>query len=222
MDGIHDMGGKQGYGPIIFSEKEARGEYDPFPGDASRGWSVTMTASLGVENPEGRFRFARECIPPALYLERPYTDQWIMTTLALMIDGGSLTPHEIETGRAKSKFEGEPPMSADRVPTIFRKPYGSDRPAKTSPTFNVGETVRARLTISDGHSRLPGFVRGHQGTIYAYRGAHVYQDESAHFRGEHGMHLYTVRFENAELWPESQDSKDAVYVDLWEAHLENT
>lgn len=220
MDGVHDMGGKQGYGPIVFSEKEANGEYDPFPNDASRGWSITMTATLGVDEPEGRFRFARECIPPKLYLERPYTDQWVVTDLALMIDGGSLTPQEIETGRAEGKYEGELPLSADDVPTAYREPNRSDRPISSEPVFSINDSVKAGLVGSDGHTRMPGFVRGHRGTIHAYRGAHIFQDESAHLHGEHPMHLFTVRFEAADLWPEIRESKDAVYVDLWEAYLE--
>lgn len=221
MDGIHDLGGKQGFGPIVFSEAEKRGDYDPFPGEATRGWSLVMSATLGVDSPEGRFRFTRECIPPTDYLERPYADQWLVTILAQMIDRGSLTREEIETGRAGGRYEGEPPLVAADVKEVFTTPYRSDGPSETGPGFSPGDRVRARLAGSDGHTRMPAYVRGHPGVIHAYRGAHIYQDESAHFRGEHPMPLYTVRFESATLWPESTLSRDAVYVDLWEAHLES-
>jgi len=220
MSGVHDMGGNEDYGQIVFSEKEAKGEYDPFPESSSRGWSIVMAATLGVDSPEGRFRLARECIPQDLYLERPYADQWVSIALALMIDGGSLTSEEIEHGKISGVYEGEPPLSAEDVSEVYSEPYRSDRPLDARVLFAAGDAVKAKLIDHDGHTRMPGYVRGHSGEIHRYLGAHIFQDASAHFHGEHPVHLYSVRFEAADLWPESKESKDAVFVDLWEAHLE--
>ncbi|RWB81640.1 MAG: nitrile hydratase subunit beta [Mesorhizobium sp.] len=50
-------------------------------------------------------------------------------------------------------------------------------------------------------------------------GAHVLPDASA-AGTPRGEHLYTIRFDAAELWPEVRSSQDCVFVDLWESYLE--
>jgi nitrile hydratase len=47
----------------------------------------------------------------------------------------------------------------------------------------------------------------------------VFADENA--RGNRvGEHLYSVRFEARELWGAAANGRGAVYIDLWEPHLE--
>ena len=55
--------------------------------------------------------------------------------------------------------------------------------------------------------------------ITAHHGAHLFPDRSA--EGVRvGQHLYTVRFEAAELWGDSANGNSTVSVDLWEDYLE--
>ncbi|MGW7521911.1 SH3-like domain-containing protein [Streptomyces sp. NPDC054783] len=47
---------------------------------------------------------------------------------------------------------------------------------ETSPTFDVGERVRARNVSVPGHTRLPRYVRGHSGVVEIIQPAHVLPD----------------------------------------------
>jgi len=58
-----------------------------------------------------------------------------------------------------------------------------------------------------------------RGRVHAYRGFHVFPDTSAHGRGENPQPLYSVRFEGNELWGDSGEPSQAVYLDLWESYL---
>jgi nitrile hydratase len=69
------------------------------------------------------------------------------------------------------------------------------------------------------HSRLPAYTRGHIGTVDVWHGPENFADASA--RGElRKEHLYTVRFDAAELWPETGGRPFNVCADLWESYLE--
>jgi nitrile hydratase len=55
--------------------------------------------------------------------------------------------------------------------------------------------------------------------VEAHRGVHVFPDASAHGRGDQPQHLYSVRFDAAELWGEAAEASQRVYLDLWESYL---
>jgi nitrile hydratase len=67
---------------------------------------------------------------------------------------------------------------------------------------------------------LPRYARGKSGTIERDHGGFVFPDTNAHFAGEHPQHVYSVRFDARELWGAEGGQQDAVYVNLWDAHLE--
>ena len=50
-------------------------------------------------------------------------------------------------------------------------------------------------------------------------GAHVLPDGNAYAKGEAPEHLYTVRFDAAELWGADTTASE-VLVDCWESYLE--
>ncbi|MFC7165266.1 SH3-like domain-containing protein [Halospeciosus flavus] len=90
--------------------------------------------------------------------------------------------------------------------------------ADVEPTFEVGDEVTVKRDHPDHHTRCPRYVRGVTGTVEAYRGTHVFPDDSA--RGdEHGEPLYNVRFAAADLWGEAYTDADAVHIELWEPYL---
>ena len=94
------------------------------------------------------------------------------------------------------------------------------RETTARPRFAPGKAVRAREINPTGHTRLPRYVRGRQGTIERDHGAHVFPDSNSKFEGENPQYLYTVRFAARELWGESANPGDAVYLDLWEEYLD--
>ena len=94
---------------------------------------------------------------------------------------------------------------------------GYEREVAEPPRFRPGDRVRARSLHPRGHIRLPRYLRGQAGVIVRHHGAHVFPDSNAAGLGEDPRHLYTVRFEAAELWGNS--SRDLVHADLWEPYL---
>jgi nitrile hydratase len=67
---------------------------------------------------------------------------------------------------------------------------------------------------------LPRYARGKIGTVERDHGVFLFADSNAHFQGEKPQHLYSVRFAARELWGEQAAPRDAVYVNLWDDHLE--
>ena len=215
MDGPHDLAGKQGFGPIAVAEKE-----EPFHSDwEARMWGIARSVrSVGGWNIDW-WRHTRELIQPVDYLTRPYFDQWMQTYAALMIDSGIATVTEVASGRLTSPGPDVEPLAADKVWKVASQTARFDRDEGPKPSFKVGDTVRARVHGISTHTRLPGYVRGRNGTIERYCGNHVLPDANA-LGDERAEPLYTVMFEAGTLWPEAKGRRERVHLDLWQSYLE--
>ena len=217
MNGVHDMGGMHGLGPIAPDPNE------PLFHESWEARALALTLAAGAW---GRWtidtsRHARENIPGPDYLRMSYYEKWITALEALMTDTGLVTAAELAGGRpdpgAKS---ASPPLTVDRVPGALTRGNPCDRPASRAPAYAVGDGVRTRNINPVGHTRLPRYARGHVGVITRDHGAHVFPDANAHGGGEQPQALYQVRFEAAELWGPDGDGRSAVYLDLWESYLD--
>jgi nitrile hydratase subunit beta len=215
MDGIHDLGGRQGFGPIDVHEPE-----EPF----HEPWEARM---LGMARAMSRpadwsidwFRHCRELIDPVDYLTRPYYDQWLQTYAAMMVNSGVATVEEVVSGRAnKGAPDLPPPIAPAAVAAATRAVTRFDREG-ASPAFAVGDTVRTKDHGVPGHTRLPAYARGRRGKIAARHGAHVLPDANACGQAR-AEPLYSVAFDAAELWAEAAGRRDRVFLDLWESYLE--
>jgi nitrile hydratase len=215
MDSVHDLGGRQGFGPIDTKEGD-----EPFHAP----WEARLLGIVrAMSRPKGwtidRFRFVRESIDPVDYLTRRYYDQWLQTYAALMIDSGVATVAELASGKAASKPEGlAPPMAADTVATAKRAMVRFDRPSDAAARFAAGDAVVTVRNGSPGHTRLPQYARGRTGRIEHCHGAHVLPDRNVDGEG-HAEPLYTVSFAATELWPDAKGQSDRVHLDLWESYL---
>jgi nitrile hydratase len=216
MDGIHDLGGKEGYGPIDVGEPP-----EPFHAP----WEARM---LGIVRAFTRpahwsidwFRHVRECIEPADYLTRPYYDQWLQTYAAMMIDSGVATLDEFATGKSARDIPNmPPPMPPEKVAAAKKNMARFERESNIVPAFSAGDVVVTRNLGARGHTRLPQYARGRPGRIEAFRGFHVLPDTNMAGDGP-AEPLYTVSFFAADLWPEAKGRKDRVYLDLWQSYLE--
>lgn len=219
MDGIHDLGGRQGYGAV-----EVTGDEEPvFP----QAWEGRLLAMARAMTNAGwnldRFRHTREQLPPTEYLSRPYYDQWYRSYAALLVEAGLVTAEELGTGR---NLTGSSAISAGLPPATTRADVTParvsgvrfDRDIDALPKFSTGAHVGTQVTGHPGHTRLPQYVRGQRGVVIAFRGCHLVPDEGAEGR-EIAEPLYTVAFAAAELFPERAGSTDTVNVDLWERYL---
>jgi nitrile hydratase subunit beta len=217
MNGVHDMGGMHGMGPIAPEANE------PVFHEAWEGRVFALNralAALGKWNIDAS-RHARERIPPADYLRMSYYEKWLAAIEMLLAETGVASRAELENGRpAPGSSKATPPLTADRVPAISADRGRFDRPVNAPPRFAIGQSVRAKKINPTGHTRLPRYARGAVGIVDRIHGAHVFPDSNAHFRGESPQHLYSVRFAARALWGAEAASQDAVYIDLWESYLE--
>ncbi|MGD9602614.1 MAG: SH3-like domain-containing protein [Gammaproteobacteria bacterium] len=86
--------------------------------------------------------------------------------------------------------------------------------------FKVGDRVRLRNLNPAGHTRMPRYIRGKEGTIEHDYGVFVFPDTHAAGQGEKPQHIYVVRFSARELWgPQGRDT-DAVCADVWDDYMD--
>jgi nitrile hydratase len=217
MDGIHDLGGKQGYGPIEVDSDEA-----PFHHDwEAREWGIAQSARTPGITIDW-WRHCRELIMPVDYLGRPYFDSWAQTDFSTYIEAGWMTLQDIGSGGSgDSNSAGEPPpaLSLQQVLQEDREhALRFDADIDAQPAFTLGQQVVTASHGHQGHTRLPQYARGRRGTIETCNGAHVFPDLSAQGVEVH-QYCYSVVFTAAELWAEAESSRDKVYLDLWESYL---
>ena len=217
MNGVHDMGGMHGMGPI---------EHEPDEPVFHAPWearALALTLAMGAWRKWNidASRHARERIPAADYLRLTYYEKWIAGLVMLMQEAGLVTPAEVESGRpAPASAKAIPPLRAEQVPAVLAKGGPATRDVPVVARFKAGDRVRAKNIHPTGHTRLPRYARGKLGTIARDHGVHVFPDSNAHFRGEKPQHLYSVRFAARELWGGEASRRDAVFIDLWDDHLE--
>ena len=216
MNGAHDMGGVEGYGPIAPDPNE------PLFHAAweRRVLGLSLTAGAGRWNIDAG-RHGIERIGDAEYLRMSYYEKWLRRIEMLAVERGVLTAAELQSLTA-AEPRRTPVLTAARVPEVLAKGAPYDRPPQAPALFKAGDAVRARDHDPNpaGHTRLPAYARGKTGTIEVHRGAHVFPDTNAHFHGEDPQHLYTVRFTARELWGQGAPARDSVSLEMWEPYLE--
>jgi nitrile hydratase subunit beta len=221
MNGVHDLGGMHGFGPVIREHNEPvfHSEWE------KRVFGMTLTAMGRRVCNVDEFRRAIEHMPPADYLAASYYEKWLHALEALLVEKGVVTREELTSGHAAAPApvktigslddgNGGGVESFDRsaVKLRFDKSY--------KPGFKVGDRVVARNFNPEHHTRLPRYARGKRGVIRYDHGVFVFPDTHAHGQGGKPQHVYTVAFEARELWDPDQNRRAPVYLDCWEDYLE--
>lgn len=216
MDGIHDLGGMVGFGPVPEPDQAP-----PFaaPWEGKAFALGALSARLAGANLHA-FRHAIERVPPREYLAG-YWNRWLIGTENLLADSGIVSHEEVaaRAARLAGQDVAEPPAPEPHKPDMASGGPGNLRTVETPPAFGVGQRVRARDIRPAGHTRLPRYVRGRTGTVTALRPAQVLPDSAAHFRGEDPQHVYSVEFDSAELWGPGAE-RFGLVIDLFESYLE--
>jgi len=83
----------------------------------------------------------------------------------------------------------------------------------------VGDQVRVREWHPPGHTRCPGYIRGHVRIVTRSDGRFSIPDVEAHSTHRVSEATYSVRFAADELWNDGQPGV-TVNVDLWDNYLE--
>jgi nitrile hydratase len=206
VDGIHDLGGLQGLGPVAHSPAEP-----PF----HARWEAVARALLeavadAIEASGGEFRHAIERMEPGHYLTSSYYEHWLTGAATLAVERGLVTRADLEA-RAGGRF----PLSGP----VLAPPVTDGGPDVGEPRFGTGDRVLVREWHPPGHTRCPRYVRGKAGTVVRVDGTHSVPDIEAHGTARRHEPTYSVRFDAADLWQDGQRGV-SVHVDLWDSYLE--
>ena len=219
MNGIHDMGGMHGMGPLQHEQNE------PVFHQAWEGRVYAITLAVGAWRKWNidAGRHGIELLPPVDYLRMSYYEKWLARNIELLVKHGLVTREEMETGKpAPGSQKATPALSTAAAPAVAASRGSFMRPeAAAKARFKVGQHVRARNMNPVGHTRLPRYARGKEGTIVRHHGIFVFPDANAHSLGEQPQHLYSVRFAARVLWGDGASPRDSVYLDLWDSYLEH-
>jgi nitrile hydratase beta subunit len=222
MNGIHDVGGMDGFGKIkidenepLFHEEWERRAFGLLNGALGQGWFNLDEMRHGIER-----------MDPVDYLTSSYYGHWVSTLSKLLIEKGMIDEDELESKTQLYIEQPDAELPRRENPELVKHmqmvlDFGAStlREVGTAPRFKVGDRVKTVNINPLGHTRLPRYTRGKYGVIQAAYGAHVFPDGHAHGKGESPEHLYSVRIEADELW--GKDDPEALYIDLWDSHLES-
>ena len=96
MDGVHDMGGMDGFGKV-----------EPEPNEPAfhapwEGRMLAMQRALGYAGawPIDAYRFAQERLPPKVYLTASYYQRWALAMQTNVIERGYADADELSGGHA--------------------------------------------------------------------------------------------------------------------------
>lgn len=214
MNGGQDLGGIQGFGPVVAEANE------PAFHAAWEKRAFGITLALGML---GRWnidmsRHYRENRSPAEYLTSSYYELWFNAVERLAVDRGLISEDELRQGRPLAPRD--PALRVPDAPTARRllaDMKGARLEAKVAPRFAPGARVRVANLHPPTHTRMPRYCRGKVGVIVSDHGVYVFPDTHAHDLGQKPQHLYSVRFSALELWGEARN--DSVHIDLWDDYL---
>ncbi len=202
MDGMHDLGGKQGFGRIRYTLNAPA---------FHATWEVRANSLYAFAVRRGLFnmdeyRHAIERMEPRHYLSASYYERSLTGMATLCVEKGITTREELER-RAGGAF----PLAGTAAP---------GRPnVETRQTFKPGDRVRVRTDYVPGHVRMPGYIRGKTGVVVGVSPRYPFPDAHAHGLHAEDEPTYDVRFRTEDLWPQSSD-RALVHVGVFESYLE--
>lgn len=217
MDGMHDLGGMEGFGRLAIEADEPVFHHD------WEGRVMAMRMLMGAWRKwnidAGRHSIER--LPPLDYLAMSYYEKWLASMVMLSVEAGLITSEEVATGQPDPDAEpATPPVDAERFLAFLPVGRPSTREIDAAPAYAIGDRVRTAAHGHAGHTRLPRYLRERVGEIVLHHGAHVFPDVNAKLEGDEApQHLYGVRFEARALWGEAAPANQSVTADLWESYL---
>ena len=169
MDGIHDLGGRQGFGPV---------RHMPDAPAFHAAWEKRINALYGLAVRRGVFnmdeyRHAIERMEPRHYLSASYYERTLTSLATLCVEKGIVTREELER-RAEGAFPLALPAAAGRTNVATR------------PRLAVGDRVRVRDDHVPGHVRMPAYIRGKRGVVVGVSPAYPFPGRACAWRGGGG------------------------------------
>ena len=112
MDGIHDLGGVEGFGPV-----EVERDEPVFHADwERRAFRVNLAILMALQPSGGAFRHSIERMDPAHYLTSSYYEHWLTGVSTLLVEAGRVSSDELDR-RAGGRFPLSRPDRGSPPPT---------------------------------------------------------------------------------------------------------
>ncbi|QTI69078.1 nitrile hydratase subunit beta [Gordonia polyisoprenivorans] len=225
MNGVFDLGGTDGLGPVAVVEDEPifRAEWEK---PMFTMFSACFRAGFfGVDS----FRHGIEKMDPATYLKAPYYEHWLFTIENASIAAGAVDPEELDRRTEYYLKNPDAPLPEheqsqeliDFVNAVVPAGAPAARETDKVARFSVGDVARVIDVSPYGHTRRARYVRGKVGTVIAHHGSFIYPDTAGNGLGENPEHVYTLKFTAEELWgAEAADPNGTVCFDVWDPYLE--
>jgi len=201
MDGIHDLGGRQGFGPVRYSPNAA---VFHAPWEQRVNALYGLAVKLGIFNMD-EYRHAIERMEPRHYLAAGYYERTMTSLATLCVEKGVLTLAELEQ-LAQGGFPLALPGAAGRSNHVLRE------------RFVPGDQVTVRTDLVAGHVRMPAYIRGKHGVVVSESPAYPFPDAHAHGVVAADEPTYDVRVEALDLWPDAAEPA-GVYVAVFQSYL---
>ncbi len=201
MDGMHDLGGKQGFGRVRHTP-QAPCFHEPWERRVNALYSLAV--KQGIFNMD-EYRHAIERMDPRHYMGASYYERTLTSLATLCVEKGVLSLADLER-RAQGAFPLALPAAAGRSNANERQ------------RFAVGDEVRVKADGVPGHVRMPAYIRGKRGVVVGVSPAYPFPDAHAHGVKAEDEPTYDVRFSSLELWPDASD-RAWVHVGVFESYL---
>jgi nitrile hydratase subunit beta len=238
----HTLGGLEGLGPIDFEKRV-------FVEDWEKRIFGIHTALMGLSDSLRRalpgyeldsvdsvfhttwtwadLRKGAEAMNPLDYFKFRYYEKWLGGISSYCIAQGYLTEGELAplTDQCRNAAEAHLPQSDrygidDQVIRYLRE-GDSPRRGPATPRFAVGDTVLIANPPFGDHTRLPGYLRGHQGVVVSVaEGNYTYFCSTGGDGLGEPVSVYIVRFDGADLWGATAETHPSpLYAELYEPYL---
>lgn len=201
MDSFHDLGGRQGFGPVT-KEDHTVSFHDE--------WEVRINAITGRLVGQkffnmDEYRHAIERMYPLHYVSASYFERVYTSVVTLLLEKGVITASDLNAaaGEVVAVSQVSKPGRIQSLPL---------------PDLRIGDTVRVKEDFIGGHVRMPGYVRGKTGTIVGVSPEYHFPDAAAHGLKSPKQRTFDVCFSSQNLWPECADEAE-VHVGLFHGYL---
>ena len=199
---MHDLGGRQGFGPVV-----RQGHTEPFHNEAEIRIAAMWVRLVrhGVYNMD-EYRHAIERMEPRHYMTASYYERTFTAVASLCVERGVFSAGELS---AAAGFE---------VP--LSRPSREGRTADADlPEIRLGDRVRVKDNFVAGHIRMPGYIRGKEGVVVGVSPAYPYPDAHGHGLQSAWQRSFDVRFSSRHLWPDGAEDAE-VQVGVFHSYLQ--
>ena len=223
MNGVHDLGGTDGLGPVVVPEREPVW-HEEWEKAAFALFATNFRAGLfGVD----AFRWGIEQMPPSTYLGSGYYEHWLHCAEHYAVKAGVIDEAELEARTRHYLEHPNEPLPDRKDPELLQfvdlaVKHGAParRESDKVAAFAVGDRVTVVSDSPRGHTRKARYVRGKTGEVVLAHGTFIYPDSAGNGGGDAPEHVYTVRFTNAELWgADYAEPNGVVQFDVWEPYI---